>query len=78
MPRFADRVFSLVGAVGVPISRPLRRPVAVRRAPEWGGRSVCQRSAKSTTTPANTAKPTQWLSRKARKQPSRVRVRISV
>jgi glutamate-1-semialdehyde aminotransferase len=37
-----------------------------------------QRSASCATTPAKTAKPSQWLTRNARKQPSRVRPRISV
>ena len=35
-------------------------------------------AANCATMPAKTAKPSQWLRRKARKQPSRVRVRINV
>ena len=43
-------------------------------AAEASSRRRRQRSASCATTPAKTAKPSQWLSRKARKQPSRVRV----
>ena len=49
---------------------------AQQRARELGDKF--ERNARSSTTPANTAKPTQWFSLKAMKQPSRVRVRISV
>ena len=35
-------------------------------------------AAKSTTTPAKSANPSQWLRRKALKQPSRERLRMSL
>ena len=50
-------------------------PTPRRRLRRRAGR---QRSANCATTPAKTAKPSQWLRRNARKHPSRVRVRISV
>ncbi len=55
-------------------SRPRSRP------PPEATRSgaAAQRSANSPTMPANTAKPSQWLRRNARKHPSRLRSRISV
>ena len=62
--------------------RRARRDLALARAQrarsEAALRRRRQRSANCATMPAKTAKPSQWLRRKARKQPSRVRPRISV
>ncbi len=60
--------------------RPSSRPCALRSSARanWATRRLTQRRPRSSATPANTAKPSQWFSRKALKQPSRVRVRISV